>query len=468
MRNWSVSRQLTAVIATFVAAALISVAAFTCLTRAASSSNERFTADTRAARETATSLIDAATGLESGLQKMLREKDPDVLEKLVNDQKRLAAVARERVRTAAQTVPALGADLEKLVSANAKSQDALLLGDHALAQQHYIELSNPALEALLGRIFAFEKQRTGELEAETAQSAATLIGLRVAVYVVVLAGVGFATILGFVLLRRIVGALGHVADALGESSQAVSGGAGQIESASRSLAEGSSRQAASLEQISSSLAEIGSTVRSSTATARRARELSSATHAAAGQGAGTMQQMNEAMNELQRSSSQVSKIIRTIDEIAFQTNILALNAAVEAARAGEAGMGFAVVAGEVRNLAQRAADAARETAHLIEDSTAKTARSLSMSATIREILDDIGGKAEQMDRLVSEVATAYDEQARGIEQISSAMAQSDQDVQNAAAQSQESAATAKMLTGHAGRLQECVEELNAVVDGVRN
>jgi methyl-accepting chemotaxis protein len=178
-----------------------------------------------------------------------------------------------------------------------------------------------------------------------------------------------------------------------------------------------------------------------------------------------MQTMSASMDAIKASSDDVAKIIKTIDEIAFQTNILALNAAVEAARAGEAGMGFAVVAEEVRNLAQRSAQAAKETAAKIEGAISRTGQGVEISRKVAEALNEIVTKARQVDELAAEVASASNEQTQGISQLNTAVSQMDKVTQSNAASAEESAAAAEQLNAQAYSMKESVGRLLDLVGG---
>jgi methyl-accepting chemotaxis protein len=199
--------------------------------------------------------------------------------------------------------------------------------------------------------------------------------------------------------------------------------------------------------------------------ANKVKHLGSQARQAGDVAMGDMQSMGSAMDDIKASSDDIAKIIKTIDEIAFQTNILALNAAVEAARAGEAGAGFAVVADEVRNLAQRCAQAAKETAMKIEDSVQKSTNGVQISAKVAKSLEEIVSKARQVDELAGEVASASQEQSQGIEQVNTAVSQMDKVTQSNAANAEESASAAEELNAQAENLKESVHNLLALVDG---
>jgi methyl-accepting chemotaxis protein len=254
-------------------------------------------------------------------------------------------------------------------------------------------------------------------------------------------------------------------NSLTENSNMFVSAASQISESSRGLAEGSSEQAASIEQTSASLEELAAMTKRNSENTEKANALSKETCTAADRGVQDMKAMSAAMSAIKISSDEIAKIIRTIDEIAFQTNILALNAAVEAARAGEAGMGFAVVADEVRTLAQRSAAAAKETAAKIDSALANTEQGVALTGQVASALDSIAAKARQLDDLATEVATASREQSQGISSISTAAGQMDKVTQGNAATAEECSAAAMELNSQAQAMKRVVNDLIGVVNG---
>lgn len=274
-------------------------------------------------------------------------------------------------------------------------------------------------------------------------------------------GIAFSYLLSLGITRPVIG----IVQRLSRGTEDTLDAAAQVSEASRSLADGTTHQMTALSESSDSLAKISTMTQRNAQNADKANALAKDARAAADRGAGDMQRMNAAMGAIKESGDDISKIIKTIDEIAFQTNILALNAAVEAARAGEAGMGFAVVADEVRNLAQRSAQAAKETAAKIEGAIERTAQGVVISGKVAEALNDIVTKSRQLDELVAEVAQASREQTEGIGQINAAVRKMDRVTQANTATADQSAAAAVQLNAQAAQMRQSLEELVQIVTG---
>ncbi|MBK8475349.1 MAG: chemotaxis protein [Opitutaceae bacterium] len=283
--------------------------------------------------------------------------------------------------------------------------------------------------------------------------------------VLLAAAIAIGSALGFVVASGIAKALSAIAAELNAGAAQTASAAAQVSASSQSLAEGSSQQAAALEETSSSLEEMSSMTKRNSDSADQANTLAKQARSAADAGAADMQAMNTAMAEIKTSSDDIAKIIKSIDEIAFQTNILALNAAVEAARAGEAGAGFAVVAEEVRNLAQRSAVAARDSAGKIEASIAKTANGVQITEKVARSLHEIVDKARKVDDLITEIANASKEQSQGITQVNNAVSQMDTFTQSNAANAEESASAAEELNAQASVMNDIVKGLLALTNG---
>jgi methyl-accepting chemotaxis protein len=323
----------------------------------------------------------------------------------------------------------------------------------------------PAYEATLKAIDAHitYNENLGRDAAKIGKAAASS-GVRLTRLALGLA-LGVAVLLAWLIVRSTNRVLRGLAVSLDQGATQTAVAARQVSAASQSLSSGASEQAASVEETSASLEEISSMIRATADNAGKTKTLAGEACAVAQAGSQTMVEMTQAMAAIDASSAEVAKIVKNIDEIAFQTNILALNAAVEAARAGEAGAGFAVVADEVRSLAQRSAAAAKETAEKIEAAIASSRHGAQSCDKVRESLAQITSKVSSTDALVAEIATAAREQAQGIEQINIAITQMDQVTQSNSASAEESASAAEELDAQAASLKDMVGQLRQLVGG---
>jgi methyl-accepting chemotaxis protein/methyl-accepting chemotaxis protein-1 (serine sensor receptor) len=364
--------------------------------------------------------------------------------------KRLVSDAEARL---AQWLPAYS-ELEQLLNAGNLDGAAKVLLEKT--KPHYVALGEDCVKLVEidNRLIADEVREAGDQIVFNHWIMLLLVAVGVVVTAVALG-----------MVRRANSALRQSATELLEGSRQVAAAAGQVASASQSLAQGTSQQAATLEETSSSATEITSITRRNAENTRSVSGLMAATAHQVEDANHNLQEMVQSMKDINTSSEKISKIIRVIDEIAFQTNILALNAAVEAARAGEAGMGFAVVADEVRNLAHRSAQAAKDTAVLIEESIAKSHGGNQKLQLVAGSIQQVTGSATQVKVLVDEVEVGSQEQSRGIEQIASAVAQMEAMTQRSAASAEESAAASEELAAQAQALHGIVERVRKLVGG---
>jgi methyl-accepting chemotaxis protein len=264
-------------------------------------------------------------------------------------------------------------------------------------------------------------------------------------------------------LRSITRPIGHSIQVLSAGALGVASASRQVNAASQSLAEGATEQAAALADASSALEQMAAMTARNAEHCKNAKQFADQTSAAADAGSRDMSDLAAAVDAIQASSTDISNIIKIIDEIAFQTNLLALNAAVEAARAGEAGAGFAVVAGEVRNLARRSAEAAKDIAARIESSASKTGEGVWLTTKVGQSLQEMVEKARKVNDLISEIARASDEQSQGVQKLNQTVARVDQITQRNASTAEESASAASELHSQADSLNRAVAELTAVV-----
>jgi methyl-accepting chemotaxis protein len=279
------------------------------------------------------------------------------------------------------------------------------------------------------------------------------------------AGLAAVGILLVVVLRSVVGPITRISGGLDSGADQVAAASSEVATTSQTLADGASQQASAIEETSSSLEEMSSMTKRNADNASEARSLMVETRAIVAKVNDHMNSMAAAIQEVTKTSEETGKIVKTIDEIAFQTNLLALNAAVEAARAGEAGAGFAVVAEEVRNLAMRAAEAAKNTTSLIENTIKVVRKSSDLTMQTQEIFKDNVEIAGKVGNLVDEIAEASREQSQGIDQINKAVNEMDKVVQDTAASAEESAAAAEELSSQAETMKGMVLDMTSLVMG---
>jgi methyl-accepting chemotaxis protein len=301
-------------------------------------------------------------------------------------------------------------------------------------------------------------QDRGEFMADVRQLTLFIVAIGLVFLVLTVTAVFFVT-------RGVAAPIHQIASDLNDASEQVAAASTEVAQASQNLAEGASEQASALEETSSSLEEMASMTRQNADHAAQAKALMAEARKIVDKVDGQMQNMVQAIQEVTRSSEETGKIIKTIDEIAFQTNLLALNAAVEAARAGEAGAGFAVVADEVRNLAMRAADAAKNTSTLIENTIVTVQNSRDLTEKTQDAFKENIVITNKVGQLVDEIAAASSEQAQGIGQIGKAVSEMDKVVQQVAASAEESASASEELNAQAVQMKHYVERLTGIVEG---
>ncbi len=285
---------------------------------------------------------------------------------------------------------------------------------------------------------------------------------------IILAGLAIiliGVIIAYWISRNVLSVMKHITSQMDTGAEQAATASGEVASASQSLAQGSAQQASAIEETSSALNEMASMTQQNADNAKHADCLMRDTSGVIGRADESMNRLTLAMGDITEASRETSKIINTIDEIAFQTNLLALNAAVEAARAGEAGSGFAVVADEVRNLAMRSAEAARNTSTMIESTIKKIKDGAELAAGSNQAFTEVAESASKVAELVSEIAASSVEQARGIEQVNSALSEMDKITQQNAASAQQSASSSQYLDELAKQMKRFVARLVSLVSG---
>jgi len=390
------------------------------------------------------------------LHKDLHESATDIRQNL--------AVSPEAARKTFEekTLPILHQTLVRLEDLKEEARHELAGTEKA--KEIYATQTIPALQTVQRILQKIRKEARSHIMTDEAMLKSAQ-GIKRTVTVMGIVAIVIGILLAFFIARGIVNVLKAITKQMNEGAGQVSSASGQVSAASQSLAEGSSEQAASIEETSSSLEEMSSMTKQNADNAGQADTLMKGANEIVGRANESMTELTASMVEISRASDETSKIIKTIDEIAFQTNLLALNAAVEAARAGEAGAGFAVVADEVRNLAMRAADAAKNTANLIEGTVMKVKDGSELVTRTNEAFGEMAESAAKVGELVAEIAAASREQAQGINQVNQAVAEMDKVVQQNAANAEESASASEEMNAQAEEMKVMVDELLALVGG---
>ncbi len=287
------------------------------------------------------------------------------------------------------------------------------------------------------------------------------IGIGVVITLALLVAVFAQTAFSTLISRKITA----ITLQLSTASSHVASASDQVSQSSQEMAHGANEQASNLEETSASLEELSAATQHNTDNSKHVSGMADSANHSAENGQDAMARMNETLEKIRHSADETGKIVKVVEEIAFQTNLLALNAAVEAARAGEAGKGFAVVAEEVRNLAQRSAQAARDTSSLIDDAISNSRAGIEVSTQVASALDEISDNVSKVTSLAAEVSEASSEQARGIEQINTAVASVNGVTQSNAANAEESASASEELSAQSRELNAVVQRLREIVEG---
>jgi methyl-accepting chemotaxis protein len=465
MATRNIQRQLTTVIAVSAAITLVSAAVLYGTLQQSLGSSRAIAATLSEKLTSSYVMLETVNDARSDVQRLLRLRDPDELEAAVGRLEQSHKQAADLLTRAGNAAADVKAAVLAVDETEQRITEAVLKGDMASASDTFISKASAQYERVeetIGAYAATAKVAAERQQTDSEAAIRTAIWWRLGLVGLVLAAsTAFQWRVKAGLGRRLV----SVTTSLWQTSTGLTSAAGQVASTSQSVSQGTTEQAASLEETSAALEEMASMTRNATESAGHAKALAAEAKVAAERGAVDMQALGAAVDEIRGASDNIAKIIKTINDIAFQTNILALNAAVEAARAGDSGLGFAVVASEVRSLAQRSAQAARDTSARIEESIAKSQKGIEIRDKVVVGLQVIVDKARQVDELMGTLATSSLQQRQGIEQVSTAVVQMEKVTQAGAASAEQGAAAAHELSGMARDAQSIVEQLQQIVGG---
>ncbi len=358
------------------------------------------------------------------------------------------------------------ATINSLLSQYSKAFDAMVAEDDNIQElSGLMRTASYKVEPLTQEVMTLAKEANDSAMKEMSDMAASkTMGMITIGGIAVILGMG----IGIFLTRAITKPIYQVIESLRSGSSQISSASAQMSEASQQLASGASEQAASLEETTATIEELSSSARSNAEDSMSGEKVASKVFQVSNRGQEAMTGMNQAMESIKESSAETAKIIKVIDEIAFQTNLLALNAAVEAARAGDAGKGFAVVAEEVRSLAGRCAEAAKDTATLIDESNTNSDNGLVACDNVGKILEEVSSGVTEFRDLISRVKSTSAEQSNNMGELSQAVSQIDQLTQSNAANSEETASTSEELSAQATALYSVVNVLVEIVEGKKS
>jgi len=476
MNSWGIRRKLMVATGALACVALASVAV-------AWWSSSRLNAELHEAQESTAAKLIVAGDLQSDARGLRSEQRRTLLAGYANDAATRKAAA-ERIKVIRESIAASVAtarplvtteegkkllssvisDLDAWVSTEDEVGVLLDASKPAEAWELAREKSNPLIDRIDQSAERFLELQKGFLAESSAVADSLNATVTFMVFGVLIVAVLVAAVIA-VIVSRIAATLQQASGELLTGSHQIVAASGQVATAAQSLSQGATEQAASLEETSASMEEMASMTRQNAENSQTAAALMAEVDTRVQGSNQALGDMVSSMASIQESSQKVAKIIKTIDEIAFQTNILALNAAVEAARAGEAGMGFAVVADEVRNLAQRSAQAARDTAALIEESIARAQSGNVKVDQVAAAISAITDSVTKVKGLVDEVSNASRQQSQGIDQVSQAISQMEKVTQTTAATAEESAAASEELSAQADSGMDVANRLKVLVDG---